>query len=275
MGMDEYHSHKLDKANLKAGPISCSMLKQFSKNPYSWRFGNTEFTPTAAMQTGSLFDLCLTEPDTIGDRVVAKAFDNYKTKAAQEWRDEMLAKGAIIATQAEIDHAMKAADAVRGHKVAGEILDGCRFQVGAVAEIHGIPAKCLIDIEPAFESEWGETLVDYKTTSFGLEDVTSAISKFGYHIQAAFYRSLKNTADKERYCEDFAFIFQDVNTLEVRVVKLSADAMNLGVRYVRKAVQEFARCAERGIGSRYAETVTEVGVQGWLASQQEEWIEGA
>lgn len=274
LGMEEYHAWKLDKANLKDGPISCSMLKEFVVNPYAWLRAEPR-QPTAAMQTGSLLDCALTEPETFASRVHVKKFDNYKTKAAQQWRDEILATGGIIATEEEMENALKCAEAVRNHDVAGAILDGAQFQVGAVANVGEIPAKCLIDILPARGTEWEEHLVDYKTTSNGLDDESirkSSLSQWRMHWQAAFYRTLFNKASTDRHCEQFTFIFQDPATREVRVVTLDDDSMLLGTRCVSQAVQEFTRCAYNGIKSRYASKASTLGVAVWQQMQEDEWL---
>jgi len=271
--MEDYHAWRLDKANLKAGPISSSMLKDFAINPYAWRWGKERET-TSAMRTGSLFDLALTDADKLESCVVEKQFDNYKTKAAREWRDEVEAQGLLIVTNAELDKAKESARRVLEHEVAGAIMDGASCQVGVVGEIADIPAKCLVDIEPSADGEWCEHLFDYKTTSNGLDDesIRKSIGQWRYHWQAAFYRTLKNKVDTERHCENFGFIFQDTETLEVRVVILNRDDLGLGNRCVGAALKEFARCSHQGIKSSYRKRVSEVGLMPYHAMSEEDWI---
>lgn len=270
LSADAYHGWKLDRSRLIDGPISCSMLKAFAPNPYAWA-RTPDAQPTKAMRTGSLFDAVLTDPQW-RDRIALMEFENFRTKAAQEWRDEQDAAGRLIVREDELEHAMNAAEAVRAHHVAGEILDGCEFQVGVVGSIGSIPAKCLIDIVPSEGGDWAETLVDYKTTSNGLDDeaIRKTLGDRKYHWQAAFYRTLWNKTATDRHCEDFAFVFQDVATLEVRVVKLAPDALALGTRAVKAAAEEFVRCAHRGIGSRYARTADELDLMPYHAMNEDE-----
>ena len=273
LGMTEYHAWHLDKANLKAGPVSSSMLKQFALNPYAW-LRSEDKPPTAAMQTGSLLDAALTEPETLADRVAINPFDSYRTKESREWRDEQLDAGRIICAESELENATKCADAVREHEVAGQILSGAQFQVGAVADFGCIPVKCLVDIVPGLGSEWEETLVDYKTTAGGLDDeaIRKTMGNFRYHFQAAFYRSVYNKASADRVCDDFAFIFQDPQTREVRVVKLARESLALGTRSVKHALTEFAKAAERGIRSRYAKSATELDLMPYHSMNEEEYL---
>lgn len=273
MGMAEYHSYKLDKSNLKAGPVSCSMLKDFAINPYSW-LKQPLREPSAAMQTGTLLDAALTEPERLDDIVAVNPYDSFRTKEAREWRDTALAEGKVICGEDEVEHAHTCAQAVREHPVAAKILEGAEFQTAAVAEVGGIPVKALVDILPARGTEWEETLVDYKTTSLGLHDegIRTAMSRFRYHWQAAFYRTVFNKASEDRHIEQFTFIFQDPKTTEVRVVTLADDAMALGTRCVGEAMKEFVKCAHQGIKSRYLNRADTLDVMPWCAMNEEDTL---
>ena len=293
LGMTEYHNWKLDKSDLSAGPVSCSMLKAFAKNPLAWSMA-PDFKPTKAMATGSFFDAAITDPDTLAEFMpvepeapspcVISPYDSFRSKDAKEWRDTAIAAGKRPLKQDERDaelvayseaveaHGIKyaatvklAADARRAvysHSVAGAILEKADFQVGIVGEVPGgIPAKCLIDILPRYDSPYAASIVDFKTISTGLDDesVRKAIGKFGYHWQAAFYVSLTNKAyeaiGSDRRIKHFIFIFQDPATLEVRVIRLDSGSLANGTNAVRHALIEFRECAANGIRSRYADEI--------------------
>ena len=270
MGMEDYHAWSLDKSNLIEGPISCSMLKAFDLNPYAW-LKAPDFEPTAAMKLGNLFDAAVTDPKELENFVVSK-FENFKTKEARQWRDDVQSQGKIIVTAKQIEQAKKAAKAVLNHPIAGRIMDGADFQTGIVADYGGIPAKCLIDILPSADGGFPETLVDYKTISTGLDDesIRKAIGTYKYHWQAAFYRTLSNKVFEDRVFEKFSFIFQDVNTLEVRVVTLEDDALLLGGRGVKSALDNFIKGAYQGIHSRYENTNSVVGLMPYHSMAEDE-----
>lgn len=263
----EYHAWTLDKSQMIDGPISCSEIKRFAESPYAWRFGPQQQT-TDAMRAGSLFDAALTEPDKLETECVVNPFDSFRTKAAKEWRADN--EGKLIVTAEQLERAKKAAQRVQEHDEAGSILAHCRTQVAVVGKVGEIPAKCLIDILPD-EDTWDETIWDYKTTC-GLrdEEIRRTIGKYRYHWQAAFYRTLWNQVSKDRHCERFGFIFQDRDTLEVRVVELASDDIALGSRSLSLHLQDFARCAHRGIRSRYATGRTELGQLPYQAMNEEE-----
>ena len=273
MGMKEYLAWKLDKSVIIDGPISCSMLKAFAPNPYAW-VRTPDITQTDAMRKGSLFDLAVTDPDELDKQVVVSPFDSFRSKESQQWKKEVLEEGKLISTDEEIGKARLASASVRSHSVAGEILKGADFQVGVIGDIGRIPAKCLIDILPDVNGEWGESIVDYKTTSNGLDDeaIRKTIGQYKYHWQGAFYRSLFNKVSTNRHIEDFTFIFQDTMTLEVRVVNLHTDAMALGTRAVKSALVEFAKCAHKGIGSRYAKSCDDLDLMPYHAMNEDEML---
>ena len=290
LGMTEYHNWKLDKSDLASGPLSNSVLKAFAKNPYAWKRA-PDFKPTKAMATGSFFDAAITDPDTLGEFMPVKPetpapfavspYDSYRTAEAKAWKNATIADGkrplkrseraeelaahmAALAVFGDKHKSMSklASDArcaVMSHAVAGEIMKDADFQVGVVGEVPGgIPAKCLIDILPRYDSPYAKAIVDYKTISTGLDDesVRKAIGRFGYHWQAAWYINLTNKAYKaigsDRRIEHFILIFQDPTTLEVRVVRLDPGSLANGTNAVKHALLEFVECAANGIRSRYA-----------------------
>lgn len=267
----EYHAWELDKSNLIAGPISCSMLKAFAKSPFAWRWG-PEKTVTASMRTGSLFDYALTEPEMLEEHCAVSPFESFRTKEAKAWKEANAHK--LLVTEAQLAHAKLAANRVRDHEIAGPIVETAETQVAVVGDIGGIPAKCLLDLVPC-ETAWEETLWDYKTIS-GLDDesIRRTIGQFLYHWQGAFYRTLWNKVSPDRHCEGFGFIFQDRDTLEVRCVRLTDNAIAEGSMSVGAALKMFATAAHQGIVSRYRKTLDEVEPLPFQAMADEEWREG-
>jgi hypothetical protein len=271
LGMETYHAWKVDKENLKDSPVSCSFLKSFAANPYEW-LHSAPFKQTDGMRVGSLYDLALTDPFEIQNQVVTSPFDSFRTKESQTWRDEQISAGKIIISGDELIRAQKAALEVNQHPIAGDILNKAQFQVGIIGKIDGINAKALLDILPSADGEWGDCVVDYKTTANGLdnESLAQTMGKFKYGWQAAWYCGLANKF--LRPTKRFVFIWQSTKTLEVRVTTLSlgSTAMLDGDKCIAKALAEFKKCAEFGITSRYAYKVDQVDIKPYHAMQEEE-----
>lgn len=272
MGMERYHAWKVDKDNLKDSPVSCSFLKAFAPNPYEW-LHSPAFKQTEGMRTGSLFDLALTDPSELSNQAVVSPYSDFRTKEAREWRDQKTADGCLIVSESELEKATKAAQEVYSHPIAGEILDGAEFQVGIIGKDNGINLKCLLDVLPKIGSSWDNCLVDYKTTSNGLDDdsISQTIGKYKYHWQAAFYLGLANKFHTRKF-NGFSFIWQSTKTLEVRVttLRLGSTALLDGDRCIYAALQEFAKCAENGIQSRYKYTVDQVDIKPYHATPEQD-----
>lgn len=267
----QYHAWKLDKAKLAEGPISSSVLRKFAVNPYHW-LRTEDSGPTEAMDLGTLYDAALTCPDELGELVVEKRFDNFRTKEAREWRDEQVEAGKIIVEPANLERVQRGVEAVTSHKVAGEILDGASFQAAVIGEAGNIPTKSLVDIVPD-HLDWDDHLVDFKTTSKGLDDesIRKQIGELKYHWQAAFYRTGWNqVAGHER--RKFSFVFLQVETHEVRVVTLSDDAMRVGMQSVRVAMTKFITAAYKGIRSAYENRADEIDLMPYHAMNEEDWV---
>jgi hypothetical protein len=273
LGMAEYHAWKLNKAELIKGPISCSMLKAFAPNPYEW-LKSPDFEPSEAMRMGSLYDLAVTDAAKLETEVVVSPFENYRTKEAQEWKKQTIEDGYLIVAQDELDGAIKAAQAIHDHPVAGKIMNGAKTQVSVIGEITGIPAKCLIDILPENKGKYAETIFDYKTTSKGLDDesIRKTIGDYKYHWQAAYYRTLANKVFDDRHFSEFGFIFQSIKTHEIRVVLLSDDSLSLGTRAVGQAVKDYVKAAHKGIHSRYLQSADTLELMPYHAMNEDEQL---
>ncbi len=95
-----YHAHALDRRNPLAGPLSCSEIKLYAQDPYAYPWASGP-QPSDALTWGSLVDCLVFTPDAFGANFVFKAFPDYRTKAAREWRDEQHAAGRTIITAAQ------------------------------------------------------------------------------------------------------------------------------------------------------------------------------
>ena len=303
-GMADYHNWKLDKNDLLAGPISCSMLKSFDVNPYAWILSD-DIKQTEAMRIGSLFDAALTDPDALDNLDLflprpqlepceVAPFDSFRTKESQAWKRAKEDEGIRVVSKSVRDteirnfqdaakewedevgsqqsRAKQAAQKVMDHPIAGEIMRGAELQVGIIGDVGGIPAKCLLDILPSQDGDWSETIFDYKTTGNGIDDesIRKTMGNFKLHWQAAFYRTMFNKFHPDRVCDQFGFIFQDVKTLEVRVITLHEDDLMLGTRAVKNALKNYAKCAHNGIKSWYLDKATNLNLMPYHAMSEDE-----
>lgn len=230
----EYHAKlRCNRANVFAADswLSKSVLWELNgASLYKWRHHPKQFTPTSAMQWGTLVDCLTTTPELEETELAFCEFDNFRTKDAQEWRDNALAAGKIIVTTCQLAEGRKAAEMLlHTCRRSAEIFERSKSQVIVGGKIMGANVKGLIDLAP----EGDEFLADLKTTSnFSLDGFSKTISDFGYHVQAGLYLWLWNAMFPHDQRMRFKLIWQDSEApYEVAVTELHADEIAHGQAY--------------------------------------------
>tara|TARA_R110000868_G_scaffold131436_2_gene341521 strand:+ start:468 stop:1331 length:864 start_codon:yes stop_codon:yes gene_type:complete len=225
--------------------VSKSMIVDFMDDPGAWKKSVRKET-TASMSFGSLVDTLLLEESQFESRYALSPFPDFRSKAAQEWRNETEATGIQIITEDKLAMAHDACDAVRNHYAAGAILHGSRNQVAFRHKTkYRFASKGLIDIVPLD----ADTLVDLKTCSqSALESHRSLqyhIYDWSYHIQAGAYLEGWNIASGEERIR-FKFIFvTNTAPFKVAVIEMPFAAIMLGAQQYRNGIDRFMDCMER------------------------------
>lgn len=171
-----------------------------------------------------------------------EAFKDYRTKAAQEWRDSTRAEGltpltsddlaAIKAIAANLDAHPLARDLLRGH-----IEQSLVFKDGPT----GVWLKSRPDVLPIADG----VVADLKTTTDASpEAVQRTIMNFGYAMQGALIgKAMKAVLDIDMTA--FALVFvEKAAPFAVNVVEVDLDWIAYAGRQLRRAIDTFARCVE-------------------------------
>lgn len=243
----EYHAKlRCNRADIFAADswLSKSALWELnSASLYKWRHYPKQFTPTAAMQWGSLIDCLTTTPELAETELAFSEFDNFRTKAAQEWRDAALAAGKIIVTADQLAEGRKAAEMLLStHKASAEIFAKSKSQVIVAGRIRGVNIKGLVDLAPEGE----DFLADLKTTSkFSLEGFGRTVADFGYHVQAGLYLALWNSMFPNDKRDRFKLVWQDSEApYEVAVTELHQDEIRRGYEFSMHLIRKVTDAAK-------------------------------
>lgn len=113
-----------------------------------------------------------------------------------------------------------------------------------------------------------ELLLDLKTDRGDISPAawSKTAFNFGYHRQNDLYVSGQHELSGERY--RFAFCVVSKSTLETAVYELDDEAVSLGYRENRKALEKLARCHETGIWqAAHEQQVTKLSLPAWAFSQ--------
>jgi hypothetical protein len=247
-----YYLRTATPRNLTA-PVSKSLLWDFNESPYKWRHSSGKEV-TKAMDLGTLIHSAILEPETaLTDIAAVSPFPDFRTKAAQEWRDDQREMGRMIATDADIRTA-SGCEQVFSEDYAQRFGVGYKSEVAVFAEIGATQIKGMIDLVP----DSLDLLVDLKTTARigSLREITNTIISRGYHWQAALYLDLWNAASGENR-NRFVFCFIEVTEpYETAWVEVSRELIEAGRAGYMNALAKWQSCIAIDVWPRQHEGIT-------------------
>ncbi len=222
----EYHN---------ATALSHSKLEAFRRRPalYKRRFvDGIKREPWEAhkFRIGSALHAAAEGVDAFTRTVsVNTAFQDFRAKAAQQWRDDVYASGKVAALLGdEAERVGQMLNALQGHPVLGPLLSHAQAEVTWRASHPRIPVplQCRTDL---FVGDG--TVIDLKTcASLDEGDYANfqrSYWKFGYHRQAAFYREILRLCGVTM--KEFLFAaVEDDEPFGVDVYRVGEDDLRVG-----------------------------------------------
>ena len=234
-------------------PVSKSLLWDFDESPYKWRH-STGKEVTKAMDLGTLIHSAILEPETaITDIASLSPYTDFRTKAAQEWRDDQRAMGKMIATDEDIRTA-SGCEQVFSEDYAQRFAGGYKTEVAVFAEIGATQIKGMIDLVP----DNLDLLIDLKTTARigSLRNITNTIIDRGYHWQAALYLDLWNAATGEKRTRFVICFIEVTEPYESAWVEVSPALIELGRAGYMNALAKWQSCVAIDVWPRQHEGIT-------------------
>lgn len=189
--------------------------------------------------------------------VLPEQFPDFKTKAAQAWRDEQFAAGRTVLKPADIETIRGMAGLLpwqqpsSGWSVPESGLANSRYvKLGLLEgeiersliyrdEVTGVWVKTRPDVLPTAS----RIVADLKTTTSASPD--KAIWDHGYHAQGALVReAMKRVLDADM--DEFYLVFvQATPPYRVTIREIARIDLDTGTLQNRRALDTFARCLER------------------------------
>lgn len=206
-----------------------------------------------------------------GPELVIVDAENYRTKAAQEARDEAYEQGAVPLLPFEFETVQLMAAEQRRHPAAFERGSGKPEQsLFAQDAATGVWLRARLDWLPD-ATDGRVTLVDYKTTlSAEPAAFMRSVAKYGYYQQAAWYLDIVTTLG---LADDPAFRFiaqEKTPPYLVTIFEMDEAALRVGRLRNREAINLFAECIARGEWPGYSSDVETIYLPSWLEEQYEE-----
>lgn len=253
--MDNYRTHP---------GINHSTLKAFARGAAHVRHQIDHGTvETEAMRMGTLFHLLVLEPHRQPDEVAVAPKVNRRTKAGKEelakWEED--AAGKLVVTEDQLATALRMRDAVMSHPAAGPLIESlvhreidCFWKdpflnVECKAKIDGITATSLVDLK---------TTIDATPAGF-----SRAVFNHSYHTQAAWYM---HGAHACKVASPTSFIFvavEKTEPFEVGVYRMSADAIEIGMRTVSEWLNDYYERTKRSDWVSFPEVI-DIEVPAWM-----------
>lgn len=178
--------------------ISASGLKLFARSPAHYYAAyldqnRVERSPTPAMRIGTATHCAILEPGRFSTEYVALPEDlDRRTKEGKQIYADLLATGKELLTSDDMAMVMNMACAFRDNTTSRALFDRKHsVEQSIFAEVNGVSCKC----RPDFMTADGLMVMDVKTTSDASPEAFGKSAwSLGYHIQAAFYRRVIQSA---------------------------------------------------------------------------------
>lgn len=203
----------------------------------------------------------------VGWDVVELPFDDWRSKAAREARDEVRASGGIpmLAKDLVQAHAMTAA--VLAHSTARDVFEQATGrEVSIFGEVDGVPMRCRFD---ALSND-DTTAVDLKTTlDASPAGFRKSIAQYGYHVQAAWYEDTLEASDGERPSMTFVTVEKTAPYL-VAVYTLDPVWRDMGRTAAAEARRLYTECTETGTWPGYPEGIQMLEPPPWQVIEHED-----
>jgi hypothetical protein len=217
---------------------------------------------TPAMRFGTIMHRALLEPDTYraGFHVKPEGM-KFSTKTGMEWSE--LHRDLPVVTQDESDQIDAMVSSVHCHPFAKRLLAGGQKEQSIfVEDPHGTLRKSRLD--------WltrGNTIPDLKTVeSAALDSFERNVSRYRYHVQAAYY--LDNCALAGIQKEAFFFVVvEKVPPYLVRCLQMNDDVIGYGRSLYQRDLQIYRNCLESGQWPGWGDYYEEVALPPWEMKQ--------
>jgi hypothetical protein len=229
------------------------------------------------------FDLGHAAHDAVlgtGPVIVVVDADSWRTKAAQIERDLAHEAGRVPLLIADAERVADMARALRAHPVASRLLHPNSGEPEVSLfwhdDEHDVDRRGRVDWLRRADGDGRLILADYKTTaSADPDDLERFVIRYGYHMQAAWYRDLVIGLGLARSAP-FLFVFQEKDApYLVHVVELDADLLHMGEVRNRQALQVFADCTAADVWPGYNDAgISTVTAPRWALRQFEDEQDG-
>lgn len=243
-------------------PLRHHHLKARAKSAKQCRqvlLGEERHPMTQAKHEGSIFHALLFNTVT-----VVRMPDSIKKRAGGDWKDfEAAHEGCLIANAKEWELGMRMTDAVRGHKLASELLIGARTEVTQLFDRDnpfGGKRQCRATPDIWMRGAWIADLKSAADIDPSEPGFIRAAYQYRYHSAQSWYRQI----DPGVQC---FLIAVEKHTCEVVVYRYPDAVLEAGARWCDEQFLKIVENEATGRWPGYAEAAVELGLPSWAPEQ--------
>jgi len=238
--------------------ISQSMLKDLQTSPRLFEakhiLKTLQSESTRSQELGTVIHSAILEPKkldkvcTTAPRSVLASNGHRRGKAYEDWRDQQVGK--IILTDEEFNMALRVAHAAARHPVVATLIDKATHienPIQWVDPIADVDCKGIPDL--VTEREY---IVDVKTCQ-SVSEIDTAVAKYSYHLQAAFYLTGCSIHYGQRF-SNFVIVAVETNPpYRIHTRLLDDAAIIIGHQKIDELLAEYKRRRDENDWSEPAE----------------------
>lgn len=210
----------------------------------------------------------------VGPELVVVEAENWRTKKAQNTRDEALAEGAVPLLPFEMEQVEAMAAALRAHPVASKLLRPGTGKTELTLVWRDVQTGVMrrARLDKLTKDRRGRVLiVDYKTAASSEPGkFEKAIHEHGYHQQLDFYKDGVLELGLGTEVVPLLVAQEKTPPYVVTVVQPTESAMFWGGVLNRTAVDLFAQCQRTGVWPGYSDEIVLAALPGWAERAYED-----
>lgn len=232
---------------------------------------NSPLNPDAApsgngkpMDIGTALHLAVLEPGRFADRTIVVDAADWRTKAAQVARDAAYESGVtpLLPKDQELVERLRAA--LLANEFAADLLDGAETEISYFwTSEEGVPCKARADLV----TRDGRAIGDLKASAsaspvFFQRQAINA----GHFLRSPWYADGWQLADGRRADYWYIIVAREAPHL-VTLARLDERAIEWGRMMIRRSLELFQRCRERGEWPAYCDGPATLSLPGWAEYQ--------
>ncbi|HEX3884783.1 MAG TPA: PD-(D/E)XK nuclease-like domain-containing protein [Stellaceae bacterium] len=231
---------------------------------------SSPFNPDAApaenakvMDIGTALHLAVLEPDRLQERTVLVEAEDWRTKAAKEARDAAYEAGLTPLLLKDRDLVDRLANVLRRNEYVARLLDGADTEISYFWDAGGVGGKARADLVTKDCSAIGDLKASASASPLFFQ---RRAFNAGHFLRTPWYVDGWEASTGKR-AEYWYIVVGCEEPHLVSVLQLDQKAVEWGRMMIRRSLDLFRRCRDRGVWPGYCDRPMRIGLPTWAEYQ--------